>query len=137
MLERASPSDPQDNASDLQNTPIHGSSPPCLLIEERDSYRRVAVLFWMLLYPRIIIIIHQFFRWLIIIRRGREHVRMRRTSRLPSRRRDANAYNVSTKSTNQNAPTRSLFVEWWMMYNLLPRFPLFSYILWKILFSLC
>lgn len=62
MLERASPVYHQDNAHYLQNNPIHGSSHLCAhrhsTVEvERDSYRRVAVLFWMLLYPRSIIII--------------------------------------------------------------------------------
>lgn len=101
--------DHQDKASDLQNKPIHGSSHLCAYREstmmfERDSYRCVRVLFWMLLYPRSIII--------IIIPTAcsgssplKEHVRMRRT---PEDATSQNAHNVSTKSTNKNAPIRSL-----------------------------
>lgn len=94
--------DHQDKASDLQNKPIHGSTHLCAyrdsaVMFERDSYRCVKGLFWMLLYPRSIII------FIIIPTAGsgssppKEHVRMRRKP-------EPEPSNVSIKSTNENAP---------------------------------
>lgn len=78
---------------------------------ERDSYRCVGGLFWMLLYPRSIIII------IIIIPTAgsgsppKEHVRMRRKAEDAT---SQNSHNVSTKSTNENAPYARLCdtIDW-------------------------